>query len=86
MASPSLAEQAAGRELAVLVDGPFRLRWYWRDELEQMQQASRRVGHPDGHPAARMRGYQPTEQHQTHPLESGVTGRVWRYRPPEPHT
>jgi len=77
---PGLAEQATGRELAVLGDGPFRLRWYWRDDLEAMQRASRR--HPDGHPAARMRGYAPTERHQPHPLERGVTGRVWRYQAP----
>ena len=30
--APTLAEQAAVRELAALVDGPRKLRWFWRDE------------------------------------------------------
>lgn len=33
---------SAARERAVLVDGPWAPRWYWRDELEAMQQAGRR--------------------------------------------
>ena len=33
--APTLAEQAAVRELAALVDGPRKLRWFWRDELEE---------------------------------------------------
>ncbi|WP_226358782.1 hypothetical protein [Pseudonocardia sp. ICBG601] len=42
-----LAVQVAdGRELAVLVDGPWRGRWYWADDLAAMQDASRR--YPDG--------------------------------------
>ena len=44
--APTLAEQAAVRELAALVDGPRKLRWFWRDELEGMQAAARRMGHP----------------------------------------
>jgi len=42
----TLAEQAADRELAALVDGPRTLRWFWRDDLEGMQAAARRMGHP----------------------------------------
>lgn len=82
MTARSLADQAATRELAVLVDGPFRLRWYWRDELEAMQQASIRTKHADDAPAARMRRYSPTGEYQAHPLEAGVRGRVWRYSEP----
>jgi hypothetical protein len=39
----SRAEQAADRELAALVDGPWAPAWYWRDELEAQQQAGRRM-------------------------------------------
>ena len=46
--APTLAEQAAVRELAALVDGPRKLRWLWRDELEGMHAAARRMGHPLG--------------------------------------
>jgi hypothetical protein len=43
----TLAEQAADRELAALVDGPRTLRWFWRGELEGgMQAAAWRMGHP----------------------------------------
>ena len=79
----TLAQQAVDRELAALVDGPFRLRWYWRDELEAMQEASRRIGYPDDHPAARMRGYQPSDARIPHPQVEGVEGRAWHYRPGE---
>lgn len=72
------AEVAAGRELAALVDGPFSSRWYWRADLEAMQAASRR--HPDGHPAARMRCYHPTDTHRAHPVEGDASGREWRYQ------
>ena len=41
--TPTLAEQAAVRELAALVDGPRTLRWFWRDDLENMQAAARRA-------------------------------------------
>ena len=34
------------RELAALVDGPRKLRWFWREDLEGMQAAARRMGHP----------------------------------------
>ena len=30
----ALAEQATVRELAALVDGPRKLRWFWREDLE----------------------------------------------------
>lgn len=76
-----LADEAARAELAALVDGPWRLRWYWRSDLEAIQNASRAVGHPDGHPAAEHRHYQPTDTWLPHPYEAGVTGRVWRYLP-----
>jgi hypothetical protein len=76
----SLREKAAFRELAVLADGPWAPRWYWRDELEAMQEASRRMGHPDDHAAAELRGYRPTEEFEPHPTDSGVSGRVWRFR------
>jgi len=78
----ALAEQAADRELAALVDGPRRLRWFWRDDLERMQAAARRMGHPLDHPAATYRCYHPTEQWVQHPTEPGVQGRAWRYRQP----
>ena len=35
----TLADEAAVRELAALVDGPQALRWFWREDLEQMQAA-----------------------------------------------
>ena len=31
------------RELAVLVDGPRKLRWFWRDELEGLVRVLRRI-------------------------------------------
>ncbi|WP_226358778.1 hypothetical protein [Pseudonocardia sp. ICBG601] len=75
-----LAVQVAdGRELAVLVDGPWRGRWYWADDLAAMQDASRR--YPDGHPAAELRAYAPTETWTEHPHEPEVTGRLWRHHP-----
>jgi len=79
----TLAQQAAHRELAALVDGPCAPRWYWRDDLEAMQTASRRMGNADEHPAAVLRGYQPTEQWVEHPHEPDVRGRAWRYQPPD---
>ncbi|MDQ3224821.1 MAG: hypothetical protein M3Q75_15310 [Gemmatimonadota bacterium] len=41
--APTLAEQAAVRELAALVDGPRKLRWFWRDELEGLVRVLRRI-------------------------------------------
>jgi len=82
-----LAEQAAVRELAVLVDGPQALRWFWREDLEQMQAAAQRMGHPLEHPAAVYRLYQPTGEWVAHPTEpTGVHGRAWRHhqRPAAP--
>ncbi|WP_224392902.1 hypothetical protein [Pseudonocardia sp. ICBG1293] len=66
-------------ELAVLVDGPWQGRWYWRADLTAMQTAARR--YPDSHPAAELRTYTPTETWTEHPVEPGVTGRVWRHHP-----
>ena len=78
----SLAGQAQVRELAALVDGPQALRWFWRDELEQMQAAAQRMGHPLDRPAAVYRLYQPTGEWITHPTEPGVHGRTWRHHQP----
>jgi len=74
-----LAEQAAVRELAALVDGPQALRWFWRDELEQMQAAAQRMGHRLDRPAAVYRLYRPTGEWVEHPTEPGVHGRAWRH-------
>lgn len=80
---PAPAEHAAStRELAVLVDGPWAHRWYWRDQLEAMQRASRTVGYPDEHPSAVLRGYRPTGTRRPHPDGCDRTGREWRYQPP----
>ena len=78
----SLAEQAAVRELAALVDGPHKSRWFWREDLEQMQAAAQRMGHPLEHPAAVYRCYRPTQEWTTHPTEPGVHGRAWRHHEP----
>lgn len=64
----------------MLADGPWAPRWYWRDELEAMQEASRRIGHRKDHPAAELRGYLPTAEFEPHPSDPGVSGRVWRFR------
>ena len=80
--TPALAEQATVRELATLVDGPRKLRWFWRGELEGMQAAARRMGHPLDHPAATYRCYQPSTEWVEHPTEPGVQGRAWRYQQP----
>lgn len=80
--TPTLAEQATVRELAALVDGPRKLRWFWRGELEGMQGAARRMGHPLDHPAATYRRYHPTDEWVEHPTEPGVRGRAWRYQQP----
>ncbi len=78
----SLAEQAAVRELAALVDGPQALRWFWRDDLEQMQAAAQRMGHRLDRPAAVYRLYRPTQEWVEHPTEPGVHGRAWRHHQP----
>ena len=86
MSGPTLRDATAGgRELAVLVNGPWAPRWYWRTDLEAMQEASRRTGHPDGHPAAELRGYRPTDQWVGHPAEPEVSGRAWRFRSTAAH-
>jgi hypothetical protein len=48
----TLAEQAAVRELAVVLDGPHAGRWYWRDDLEAMQRSAQRMGYRPERPAA----------------------------------
>ncbi len=70
---------ADGRELAVLVDGPWRGRWYWRADLAAMQTAAAR--YPDGHPAAELRTYRPSNEFVPHPVEDDITGRIWRHHP-----
>jgi hypothetical protein len=70
------------RELAVLVDGPWKHHWYYRDELEAMQEGSRAMNYPDDHPAAQLRHYRPTHSWQPHPFEVGASAREWRYSPP----
>lgn len=72
-----------GREMVVLGDGPWARHWYWRDDLEGMQAASRAVGYPDQHPSAQLRHYQPTGRRQPHPDGDGRFGQVWTYHPPD---
>lgn len=81
MARRDQAARGTGRELVVLGDGPWARRWYWRDDLEAMQAASRHVGHPDTHPAGELRRYLPTDTHQAHPHHQGQSGRVYTYGP-----
>jgi hypothetical protein len=79
----SLAEQAAVRELAALVDGPGRPAWYWRADLEAP--AGGRALHARaryGQALADKCYYRPTEQWVDHPGGDGVRGRAWTYQPP----
>jgi hypothetical protein len=78
--------EGAGRELVVLVDGPWARRCYWRDDLDAMQRASRSMGYLDGHPAAVLRGYRPTDEQQPHPDDAERTVRVFRFTPPDADT
>jgi len=78
----TLADEAAVRELAALVDGPQALRWFWREDLEQMQAAAQRMGHPLEHPAAVYRRYRPTGEWVEHPTEPSVHARAWRHHQP----
>ncbi len=81
---PTAAQQRdEGRELVVLADGPWAQRWYWRDDLEAMQAASRHVGHLDTHPAGQLRRYRPTDDQQPHPHNTERSGRIYRYGPVE---
>lgn len=78
----SLAQQATGRELAVLADGPWAPCWYWRDELEAMQTAARDVHRRGGTAVLGDKAhYRPTQQWIDHPTEQGVRGRAWTYQP-----
>jgi hypothetical protein len=80
---PSLAEQvAAGRELIVLVDGPWARRWYWTDDFADMQQAARR--YPPQKPAGELQNYQRTEHTVGHPGDHQVSGIAYRFREPTP--
>lgn len=71
-----------GREVAVLADGPWAPRRYWRADLEAMQHASRAMGYPDQHPSAILRGYRPTDEHASDDGPDGAPARLWRYQPP----
>ncbi len=77
---PSLAQQAASRELAALADGPWAPCWYWRDALEAEQRSGRRMHAQGGQHLPDKCHYLPTEQWIDHPYESDVRGRAWRYR------
>lgn len=68
----------ATEELAVLADGPWLSRWYWRADLERMQESARRF--PEGDPAGQHQSYRPTNEWRDNPEGFG-SGRVWRYRP-----
>ena len=77
-----LAEQAATRELAALVDGPCALAWYWRTDLEAQQDAGRYMRERYSQPLSDKCHYRPTEGWIEHPTTgSGVRGRVWTYQP-----
>lgn len=79
---PHTIEDGRIREVAVLADGPWAPRRYWRDDLEAMQHASRAMGYPDGHPAAVLRGYHPTDAHSPDGGPgSDRPARLWRYQP-----
>ena len=78
----TLAEQAAVRELAVVVDGPHAGRWYWRDDLEALARSAERMGYPAAHPAAVFTRYRPGDEWVGHLTEPGVQGRAWRYSEP----
>ena len=81
---PTAAQQRhEGRELVVVADGPWAQRWYWRDDLEAMQTASRHVGHLGTHPAGQLRRYRPTDDQQPHPHNTERSGRIYRYGPAE---
>jgi len=84
MARPTgLAEQAAHRELAALVDGPWAPAWYWRDNLETQQAAARDIHRRGGTAQLGTKvHYQPTDRWIDHPTEEGVRGRAWTYQPP----
>lgn len=77
----ALAEQAVGRELAVLVDGPWSGCWYWRGDLEGQQHTSHRMHRRCNEPLAAHCHYLPTETWVEHPSEPGVRGRAWTYQP-----
>lgn len=79
----SLAEQAATRELAALVDGPWAPAWYWRDDLEAQQHAGQRMHEQYGQPLGDKCHYRPTEQWIDHPAETGARGRAWTFQPPD---
>ncbi|MFC4943323.1 hypothetical protein [Pseudonocardia sp. GCM10023141] len=77
------ARDQAGREVAVLADGPWARHCYWRDDLEGMQAATRAKGYPDQHPSAQHRGYQPTEDYEPAAgPDTDAPRRLWRYQPP----
>ena len=64
------------RELAVVVDGPHVDHWYWRDELEAMQQSAERTGYPPEHPAATFTHYWPADEWIERSASPAVYGRA----------
>lgn len=75
-----IAQQVAGgRDLVVLVDGPWRHRWYWADDLAAMQHTAAR--YPLDRPAGQLRGYIPTTHRVPHPTDPELTGTAYRYAP-----
>jgi hypothetical protein len=62
----------AGREQVVLVDGPWRGR-YWADELTAVQESARR--YPPQDAAGQLQSYQPSPEKVGHPDEPEVSGR-----------
>jgi hypothetical protein len=61
---PRIPEQVvAGRELTVLVDGPWARRWYWADDFAGMHQAARRYPAPEAGGGAADEAAQPITEH-----------------------
>jgi hypothetical protein len=73
------ADVAGGRDLVVLVDGPWVGCWYWADNWAAVQRAARRF--PPSHPSGELARYEATEERVAHPdrWEPGIYGTVWIY-------
>jgi YspA, cpYpsA-related SLOG family len=77
----TLAEQVgAGRELVVLVDGPWRGRWYWATEFAEIQDYARR--YPPEDAAGQLQSYQPSTDQVVHADEPDASGTAYHYLPP----
>lgn len=69
-----------GRELAVLVGGPWNGFWYWRDDLENAQAAARDARRRCAMEVATSKaGYKPTESWRVNPEKPVEQGREWRW-------